>query len=171
MRGTTHLYMTGLVALSAALYSTPVLGQPERAPAPRRALSGTWVMTEFEEDGTAYPAVFVSDEITIDAKAGKFRRSHGAPFVGGYTDTGTFKVADEVEAGQRVELAFSRYGGFGEGPPRRTDETGRALWKVDDKGRLQVCYGARKDGKDGPESFTTKKGDGRLVVIYERERP
>src|SRR5262245_26060283 len=143
----SHRCITSLVVLSAVFCPGPSPGQPEPAPAPRpaasaderrAALSGTWVMVEVEAGGEVHPAFFVRDRVTIDAKAGTFRRSYGSPFAGGYTERGTFEVAADGKGGLRVELAFTRYGGFGEGPSRETRETGRAVWKMDGEGRLRA---------------------------------
>lgn len=169
----------GLLVLAVALAPTPSAGQPQPAPPPRSAtdrsaLSGRWELVELEADGEVVSAAalkeaMVEDTLTIDAKGGTFRRRFGALFVGGFDYAGRFAVAGPSPVGLRVELSYTRFGAFGEGPSRESEEEGRAVWQLVGRDRLRVCE-LPPEGWVWPEKLTAAKGDGREVRVYERRR-
>jgi hypothetical protein len=47
-------------------------------------------------------------------------------------------------------------------------ETAREIWEPDGKDRIQITVGT---GDSWPTAGATKKGDGRVILIYERLKP
>jgi hypothetical protein len=129
-----------------------LLGQREQAPLPRpvnpkdfdqTAFTGTW-----EVAGCEFGSIVLSkkqieelnhtDKLTIDAKAGTFKRKFDAPFAGGSDDKGKFEIVKIVPEGIRVTSSFTREGIAGE---RRVPETKMItydLWELVGKDRLET---------------------------------
>lgn len=149
---TRAVLLVALLAFGGAAAAQPPTAPPPRPVVPATALAGTWVLVEFETNGKTTPAEGITDTRTVDVKAGTYKRRFGAAFVGGCTDTGTLSVAADGAGAFRVELAFERYGGFGERPAQTTQETARETWRLIGRDRLRVA-------------------DGREVLVYERRAP
>lgn len=160
--------IAGVLALTVSL--SPSRGQPPKVDDGRDALSGTWVLVEIEADGQATKTSdVVAGGLILDVKSGDFKRHIAAALVGGYDDKGKLTIVKADEKGFQVDLKFTRSGGVGEGPtPKPTEEYERGLWQLVGKDRLRVCI---PSGKDRPDSVTTKKGDGKEVLVYERKKP
>lgn len=125
-------------------------------------------MVGWEKDGARSPNALVAYTLEIDAEAGSYRSTFAAGLAGGSEQKGTFKVVGVENGMFLVDLEYERTGAVGESNRVvTTTHTERGVWKLADKDTLVVCV---TEGKDRPESSTTKKGDGRVVWIFERLR-
>jgi uncharacterized protein (TIGR03067 family) len=146
------------------LVPAPSPAQPDGG---RDDLTGTWQLTGFETDGQRI-AVVVSEVLVLDAKKGTYSLRLAAGLAGGLDQKGTFEIVGTEKGMFKVDLMYTRTGQVGESNQTATSKhTERGLWKLEGKDTLVICS---TEGKDRPDSLTTKKGDGRQLNVYERKK-
>jgi uncharacterized protein (TIGR03067 family) len=160
-----------VLALGSALavLLSAASAQPPAEPEGRAELAGTWALVAFEyegkrtdlrkEGGLSYGSITI--------KGQEFTRGWGAAFVGGTDEKGTFKIASREKGVFKVDSDYTRHHGADDIRPTGTksEHTDKELWELVDKDTLRIC---RAPGKDRPDSFKTKKDDGREVMEYTR---
>ena len=106
---------------------------------------------------------------SITIKGQEFKRGFGAAFVGGTDEKGTFKIASREKGVFKLDLDYTRDRSGDDIRPNGTksEHSDKELWELVDKDTLRIC---RAPGKDRPDSFETKKGDGREVKEYTRAK-
>jgi hypothetical protein len=135
----------------------------------RADLSGTWIMVGWEADGQRIPLVMVGSVMRLDLKKGTYHRTFSAGLAGGSTEKGDVEVVGA--AGKRVlkiDLEYMHTGSVGESNREvTTTHVERAIAEVVDKDTLRMCA---TEGKVRPDGFTTKKGDGRRLLVFQRKK-
>ena len=166
MRGFINRWVAGLVALAALAQPGPSRADPKKADDGRERLSGKWQVAAWEHDGEKLPVLF-AEVVELDAKAGTYRMRLAVPLVGGLDHKGTFQIVGVDDGVFRVDLEYTATGPVGESNRTATSEhKEKAIWKLVGKDELWVC---RTEGKDRPDQFETKKGDGRTVEVFKRK--
>ena len=165
----TFLYTlaAGLTALGTWLPS----GTAREDPKPddgRDQLSGKWQVVAWEADGEKLPVLF-SLVVQLDAKSGTYRMDLAAGLAGWSEHRGTFKVVGANKGVFRVDLEYTSTGPVGESnQTAKSKHSAKAIWELVGKDELRVC---RTEGKERPDKFETKKGDGRTLEVYKRKKP
>lgn len=157
----------GLTALGLWLPPNPARADPKPDDG-RDRLTGTWQVVAWEMDGQKLPVLF-AQVIQLDAKSGTYRMDLAAGLAGWLEHRGTFKVVGTDKGVFQVDLEYTNTGPVGES--NRTAEsrhTVNAICELVGKDELRVC---RTEGKDRPDKFETKSGDGRTVEVYKRKKP
>ena len=92
------------------------------------------------------------------------------PALAGWSEhRGTFKVVGVDKGVFRVDLEYTNTGPVGESNrTAKSQHVEKAIWDLVGKDEVRVC---RTEGKDRPDKFETKKGDGRTVEVYKRKKP
>ena len=165
LSGSACLVLAGVLAASAA--------QPPADPKDDRAdLTGTWVMVAFEQNGQRTDLrktdVPVGGALVIQDQ--QFKRSTVAALVGGVDEKGKLKIVGAEKRVFKVDVEYTRSRGADDIRPNASESkhADKELWELVDKNTLRVCRAPEK--KERPDSFETKPGDGRGVVVYEREQ-
>ncbi|HJZ57257.1 MAG TPA: hypothetical protein VKE74_19970 [Gemmataceae bacterium] len=157
-----------MIAVSLAVVAMSPALCPAQADDGRADLSGTWRLTAWEINGERLPPVMVSEVVVLNVEKGTYRLDLAAGLAGGLDQKGTFKIVSGEKGVFQVDLKYTRTGPVGESNKTSSSEhTEKAIWKLVDKDTLWMCS---TEGKDRPDSFTTKKGDDRHLNIYKREK-
>jgi uncharacterized protein (TIGR03067 family) len=167
MRTVLYQLAVGLVALGPWL--TP--GSARADPKPddgRDQLSGKWQVVGWEKDGQKLPILF-SQVVQLDAKSGTYRLDLAAGLAGWSEHRGTLKVVGVDKGVFQVDLEYTNTGPVGESNRTvQSKHSVKAVWELVGKDELRVCW---TEGKDRPDKFETKDGDGRTFEVYKRKKP
>ena len=143
------------------------------SPAPtgdgRADLTGTWALVAWEKDGERYPVVLASHVVRLDVKDLTYRMDLAVALVGWSEHRGKFQIVGADKRVLKVDLAYISRGSVGES--NRVAEslhTEAGIWELVGQDELRMCS---TEGKDRPDKFETKKGDGRVLSLYKRKKP
>ncbi len=146
----------------------------DEAPAREAArFAGAWLIDSFEAEGLknggAGPEVRLPPEmgrLTIRGDRFEFVLQ---TLVIGLEETGTFSIVEAGPGQSRVDVdVVERSGGdLGKYPDRKFVR--KELWRLTDSGQFQRCF-PDDPSRKRPETFATKKGDGHLLMTFERRK-
>lgn len=157
----------GLAAIGSWLPCAPARADPKPDDG-RDQLSGKWQVVAWEKDGQKLPVLF-SQVVQLDAKSGTYRLDLAAGLAGWSRRRGTLKVVGVDKGVFQVDLEYKDIGPVGEtNQTAESNHAVKAICRLVGKDELQVCW---TEGKDRPDKFETKEGDGRTVEVYKRKKP
>jgi hypothetical protein len=105
--------------------------------------------------------------LRLDARSNRYRSDLAAGLAGWSESRGTFTVVGTDKGLLKVDLWYTHTGPVGESNRTATGKhRAKAIWELVGKDQLRVC---KTEGKDRPDKFETKPGDGRTLEVYRRK--
>jgi uncharacterized protein (TIGR03067 family) len=160
--------VVGIVCLAALATAGPARADPKKEDDGREQLGGKWQVVAWEHDGDKLPVLF-SEVIDLDVKLGTYKLDLAAGLAGWSEHRGTFTIVGVEKGVFQVDLEYKSTGPVGESNRTATSEHKvKAIFELVGRDELRVC---RAEGKDRPDRFETRKGDGRTVEVLQRKKP